>query len=392
VHVARSTNVLTTQAPRNKADPDNTLNAVKAEPQAAAASVNLPFGILHQEPLAYGMWTAHQSMALNLPVHRELPAGGLITSAQVRGFSGQRDFTFNHAMEQDEEGEVSVYGSPVNNNVDVKDELYEESTGLSENTNESVDASVGSTEEARNDNKFRKKDWLPGQNVFDAASSEQRRLRNQKKDPSVIDSLREDSKAITQDELVMDRMFSIQRIRNVYDDPSEAEGTVCSSLWLCETSLSTSDMFQDDDESAVVPNKKSGRRGVFAARGRPCGSSGKTRASRAAGPDVASPEDAKVTESSKTGRRGRGGQRGCRGTSTRGRGQGRGRGAPTDGSDVAMQLSLPRLPTPGVDQDFDRSIPFFPPNREHDLFKDHGGPGRGEGWTSLGGLAHSILI
>jgi hypothetical protein len=168
-------------------------------------------------------------MALNLPTHQELPYNKFMPSTHMRSHAAHGGSLFDRPVEQDgedEEAGVPVYGSTDNAGAELKDEAYEENTNLSENTTtESLNTSGVPNEELRND-KFRKKDWLPGQNVFDAATQEQRRLRNQKKDPSVIEALSQDSQAVTQEELVMDSIFSVQRIRNVYDDPSGAETSV----------------------------------------------------------------------------------------------------------------------------------------------------------------------
>lgn len=62
---------------------------------------------------------------------------------------------------------------------------------------------------------------LPGMNIFDAATPDQRRMRNQKKHESVLRNMTRDSKLIGQTEYVWDDQFrSVTRTRNVYDSPS----------------------------------------------------------------------------------------------------------------------------------------------------------------------------
>jgi hypothetical protein len=142
----------------------------------------------------------------------------------------------------------------------------------------------------------------------------------------------------------------------------------------------------------------------LAGQGRGRGSSRKPRAPRATGQALIRPDEEIGIDDSKPGRRGREYQQGGgRGTSTRGRGRGRGRGARSSGSEAVMHLNLPRLPAQPEEQDLDRPMPMHPTtplysstptflsNREHDLFKDHGGTGRGEGWTSLRGIVGDIF-
>ena len=225
------TKMMATQEFQAKTTSASTPIKVEPETEPPAFKVPPPYGIVNHEPVPYGLWASHQPMALNLPPYRAMQsADGRAGTTPGRGQVGQRSLSLASPMQREEEeneADASIDGVPINTNIQLKADPDEESTVLSEiTTSESLDASLNSaTEEARNE-KFRKKDWLPGQNVFDAATEDQRRLRNQKKDPSVIESLRKDSKAITQDELVMDSTFSVQRIRNVYDDPADAESSV----------------------------------------------------------------------------------------------------------------------------------------------------------------------
>ena len=60
----------------------------------------------------------------------------------------------------------------------------------------------------------------PGMNLFDAANDEMKRMRNQRKDQSVIDQMEAFSAKITRDELVYNLDFELERIRDVYASPS----------------------------------------------------------------------------------------------------------------------------------------------------------------------------
>lgn len=62
---------------------------------------------------------------------------------------------------------------------------------------------------------------LPGMDLFDAATPDQRRMRNQKKHESVLKNMTRASEAIGQTEYVWDdQLLSVTRTRNVYDSPS----------------------------------------------------------------------------------------------------------------------------------------------------------------------------
>ncbi|KAF9879731.1 hypothetical protein CkaCkLH20_02542 [Colletotrichum karsti] len=64
----------------------------------------------------------------------------------------------------------------------------------------------------------------PGMSLFDAATPEQRKKRNQRKDASVIQQMKLDSQAVTSVELVANLTLEVERTRDVYDAPS-VEGT-----------------------------------------------------------------------------------------------------------------------------------------------------------------------
>lgn len=69
----------------------------------------------------------------------------------------------------------------------------------------------------------------PGMDIFDAGTPDQKRMRNQKKDPSVIQSMMSDSRAITDIEFVWDsEMSNIERTRSVYDTPTDMSDELVS--------------------------------------------------------------------------------------------------------------------------------------------------------------------
>ncbi|OHW93076.1 hypothetical protein CSPAE12_08383 [Colletotrichum incanum] len=64
----------------------------------------------------------------------------------------------------------------------------------------------------------------PGMGIFDAATPDQKKKRNQRKDASVLQQMELSSQAITTKELVANLDMEIKRTRDVYDAPS-VEGT-----------------------------------------------------------------------------------------------------------------------------------------------------------------------
>lgn len=61
----------------------------------------------------------------------------------------------------------------------------------------------------------------PGMGIFDAATSEQKRKRNQKKDSSVLQSMITTSRSVLHDKFVWDEDFAgVPRVRDIYASPS----------------------------------------------------------------------------------------------------------------------------------------------------------------------------
>lgn len=72
--------------------------------------------------------------------------------------------------------------------------------------------------------------YWPGMGLFDSATAEKRKKRNQRKDNSVIDRMRLDSEAIEPTEIVTDMSLVYERTRDIYDTPTEDEFTPVSAL------------------------------------------------------------------------------------------------------------------------------------------------------------------
>lgn len=87
--------------------------------------------------------------------------------------------------------------------------------------------SENSTEDVTAKNRFTLKGaQFPGMGGFDAATENQRRMRNQRKPKEVTNQLEASSRLITTVETVCDLNLAPQRKRDVYDEPSEDESIV----------------------------------------------------------------------------------------------------------------------------------------------------------------------
>lgn len=63
-------------------------------------------------------------------------------------------------------------------------------------------------------------------NMFDAATEEMKRMRNQRKHQSVIDQMEAFSATISRDEFVYNLDLDLERVRDVYDSPSAGSSPV----------------------------------------------------------------------------------------------------------------------------------------------------------------------
>lgn len=128
------------------------------------------------------------------------------------------------ADEEDDEDIISNYQVPSDENGDAEDvgDLTSFPSDITADTSliGIPDLPEGSTAEDAHNAKFKKGEWLKGMDVFDAASQEDRRKRNQRKDPSVLAKMQHNSGLVAQTETVCDLQFNKQRERNVYDEPS----------------------------------------------------------------------------------------------------------------------------------------------------------------------------
>lgn len=69
----------------------------------------------------------------------------------------------------------------------------------------------------------------PGMGLFDSADETQKRMRNQKKDDSVLKQMKQASSDIEPTEFVWTEDGELQRIRDVYAEPSIEGSPVCHS-------------------------------------------------------------------------------------------------------------------------------------------------------------------
>lgn len=75
----------------------------------------------------------------------------------------------------------------------------------------------------------------PGMGLFDSADETQKRMRNQRKDDSVLKSMEETSSGIVPNEFVWTENGDFQRIRDIYASPS-IEGSPVSHARRCHAS------------------------------------------------------------------------------------------------------------------------------------------------------------
>lgn len=70
----------------------------------------------------------------------------------------------------------------------------------------------------------------PGMGIFDAATPDQKKQRNQRKDASVLRKMELSSQAITTLEIVANLDLEFERARDVYDPPSVEGSPVSQSI------------------------------------------------------------------------------------------------------------------------------------------------------------------
>lgn len=77
----------------------------------------------------------------------------------------------------------------------------------------------------------------PGMNLFDSATPEMRRKRNQRKDGSVLEHMKSTSAAVEPAELVWTLEGDLQRTRDIYASPSVGGSPVCLPGSSCSSAL-----------------------------------------------------------------------------------------------------------------------------------------------------------
>lgn len=220
------------QRVRNDSRPATHLDPVKCEPEdvfdhvsdfTPSSHAHMPLSTWHQSPGVQG-WP-------QLPFWN----GAYFGSGFQQDFIYSTGYAHNNTYAADEDdAETSSKYEPS----DIEDEV---DTGLlpSEDTLDTIVLEQDSKlvpehvdDEERERIHFRKYlkgeiSRLEGVGGFDAAPEEQRRKRNQKKDPSVLVHMEASSRAVQTLEQVTDLNFTHVRWRDVYDEPSVAGSEVC---------------------------------------------------------------------------------------------------------------------------------------------------------------------
>lgn len=184
--------------------------------------LQLPYWHLGHDSHTFGPPSYHAG--LDFPLSRML--NGPAYSQYNHTFSG-------NGIDEDDYDNFSNNEVPSDDDEDFEDE--DDLTSFpSDNTADTSligvpDLPEGLTAEDAHNAKFKKGEWLKGMDVFDAASKEDRRKRNQRKDPSVLAKMQLNSGLVAQTETVCDLQFNKQRERNVYDEPSIDGSGVCNA-------------------------------------------------------------------------------------------------------------------------------------------------------------------
>jgi hypothetical protein len=88
-----------------------------------------------------------------------------------------------------------------------------------------VEGSDVGSKDVRDNIKLKGAFW-PGMSLFDAASPEMKKMRNQRKNSSLVDQMKAASEAVLPNESVFNLEFQLERNRSVYDSPSVDESMV----------------------------------------------------------------------------------------------------------------------------------------------------------------------
>ncbi|KAH8676131.1 hypothetical protein BX600DRAFT_546822 [Xylariales sp. PMI_506] len=261
-------------------------------------------------------------------------------------------------------------GEDMQDNVDVSSGHISEDMNKRAITDEEANTKVTLSEEERERihfSKYLKGEVLPGMGGFDAATKDERRRRNQKKDPAVLAVMEQNSQAVGRTEHVRNFDLEVQRERDVYDEPS----------------------LDGSDDEAEEPEKNSDHRDT--PKKKQIRKAQALVISKAA--DLPKPFNSPAAKRGSRGRRGRV-ARATRGTASRNlqRRESSGQDSELIGRSIRSARSqrgrsnaalskIVKLRTPGLGRI---------PTRGLDVFRDDVEPSPGEGWIALAKMAGSL--
>ncbi|KAK4192775.1 hypothetical protein QBC35DRAFT_447147 [Podospora australis] len=172
-------------------------NTIKAEPEDS-----------NQRPTASG-WASSASGALNPQNSRQ----GVFDSSKYQ----------TPTMKRTRDG-FSIPNTPDNNSssINSSNRRYGSETATTTDSIAMSEIRSESTDYPEEDNDLSKLKGViyPGMSLFDSATEEQKRRRNQRKDDSVLELMEKLSKRITPFEFVEDMDLNMLRTRNIYDPPT----------------------------------------------------------------------------------------------------------------------------------------------------------------------------
>ncbi|KAK7951376.1 uncharacterized protein PG986_007104 [Apiospora aurea] len=195
------------------------------KPDFDEESASVADGMAFSYGLQFPLWhPGHDSQTFGTPSYPTTIGFPFSTMLNGPDYSQYNDIVSGHFVEYEDGDDFSNYQAPSDEDEDVEDE--DDVTSFpSDNTADTSlvgipDLPEGLTAEDAHNAKFKKGEWLKGMDVFDAASQEDRRKRNQRKNPSVLAKMQLNSGLVAQTEAVCDLHLNKQRERNVYDEPS----------------------------------------------------------------------------------------------------------------------------------------------------------------------------
>jgi hypothetical protein len=118
------------------------------------------------------------------------------------------------------------------------------------------ETAVEITESGDQDNSRLKGVYWPGMGLFDAATPEQRRKRNQRKDRSVLEQMKSNSELIQPTERIFNTNIEHERSRDIYASPSIEGSPVSQASALCLGSRHRLIIFQDYKERISSEEKE----------------------------------------------------------------------------------------------------------------------------------------